>query len=156
MRDSREFQSASQPSNQLPIPKPTNILCSCVTSHHHKFPQAYMCGVHVLVSVNVSQEIEWKGKGDPTIRKATAAQFFLYFSFSYFVLLWLGMSIELDGIEGNFSLYSHWKIRPLLNAFLCSFLRKCFVQLARWMAVGWMNESMKIMCAFHSVECPVL
>lgn len=45
-----------------------------------------------LVSVDVSQEIEWKGKGDPTIRKRQQSGEKIgvlvgFFSFSYFVLL---------------------------------------------------------------------
>lgn len=96
------FVSPISAYSQLP-----DILCICVTSHHHKFSSSHGT-VHVLVSMDVSQEIEWKGKGDPTIRKRQQSgeknwcSCWFFFSFSYFVLLWLGMSIELDGTEWNF------------------------------------------------------
>lgn len=44
-----------------------------------------------------------------------------------------------------------------LVLFWCSFLRKCFVQLARWMAVGWMESMNELEESYVCipVECPV-
>lgn len=89
MRDSREF----------PPSRPLILLCICVASHHHKFPSSHvtrllcMCW---LVSGDVSQEIEWKGKRGTYNKKrkkkiGVLVGFFfvlcLVLSFSYFVLL---------------------------------------------------------------------